>query len=518
MDKRELEMYKLEDAVKALLENTPIKQIARRQKISKNTVKKYRNQLESILSEKPWIRNDLKEIMTEFRNYRKKERYSENHGWLETNEKLVDELALECNNYVRLLQVLHEKGFHGSYSSLMRYVVKNSAVKGRPIFRIESKPGEIAQVDFGYAGRIYDEISGKVIKAYVFVMVLGFSRDAYYEIVRNQDIRTWCLCHIHAFEHFGSVPRIIVPDNLKSAIIKAAYCDPLPNRSYSDLAKHYSFQIDPCIAGVPEHKGKVESGVKYVKNNFLPLRTFKNFTDANRQLEEWNQIYARVRIHGTTMRKPAELFIAFEKAALLPLTTERFEIPIYKNLKVGRDIHIQFDKAYYSVPYGLRGKYVLGRKTESQVAIFYDNELVAVHFPIFAGKRRTNKDHYPPDTGRYMEWDTEYCLIEAGKVGVNTRRIVHSLLKEEVIRNLRSAQNIIRLQKKYGEERLEAACTRAVYFGNYDYYSIKTILEKELDKRNDIFSPPERKLSDVYARSMDELLNREVIDGNACAN
>lgn len=257
-------MYKLEDAVKALLENTPIKQIARRQKISKNTVKKYRNQLESILSEKPWIRNDLKEIMTEFRNYRKKKRYSENHGWLESHEKLVDELALECDNYVRLLQVLQEKG---------------------------------------YAGRIYDEISGKEIKAYVFVMVFGFSRDAFYEIVRSQDIQTWCLCHIHAFEHFGGVPGMIIPDNLKSAIIKAAYCDPLPNRSYSDLAKHYGFQIDPCIAGVPEHKGKVESGVKYVKNNFLPLRTFKNFTDANRQLEEWNQTYARVRIHGTTMRK-----------------------------------------------------------------------------------------------------------------------------------------------------------------------------------------------------------------------
>ena len=518
MDQRELDMYKLEDAVKALLENTPIKQIARRQKISKNTVKKYRNQLESIMAEKPWIRNDLSEIMTEFRNYRKKERYSENHGWLESHEMLVDDLALKCDNYVRLLQVLQEKGFSGSYSSLMRYVEKNSAVKGRPIFRIESKPGEIAQVDFGYAGKIYDEISGKEIKAYVFVMVLGFSRDAYYEIVRSQDIQTWCLCHIHAFEHFGGVPRIVIPDNLKSAIIKAAYCDPLPNRSYSDLAKHYGFQIDPCIAGVPEHKGKVESGVKYVKNNFLPLRAFKNFSDANRQLEEWNRTVARIRVHGTTKQIPAELFKKVEKAVLLPLNTERFEIPIYKNLKVGRDIHIQFNKAYYSVPYGLRGEYVIGRKTESQVAIFFDNELVAVHFPIFAGKRRTNKDHYPPDTGRYMEWDTEYCLRESGKVGVNTRRIVSSLLEKEVIRNLRSAQNIIRMQKKYGEERLEAACTRAVYFGNHDYYSIKTILEKELDKRNDIFSPPERKLSDTYARSLDELLTGEVHHGNARAN
>jgi len=399
----------------------------------------------------------------------------------------------------------------------MRYIVKNATVKGRAIFRIESNPGEIAQVDFGYAGKIFDEISKKEIKAYVFVMVLGFSRDAYFEIVKSQDIKTWSLCHIHAFEHFGGVPKIIVPDNLKSAIIKAAYCDPLPNRSYSDLAKHYGFQIDPCIAGVPEHKGKVESGVKYVKNNFLPLRTFKNFTDANKQLEEWNRTVARVRIHGTTQRRPVDLFNSIEKQTLLTLNTERFEIPVYKRLKVGRDIHIQFDKAYYSVPYTLRGEYVLGRKTESQVAVFYENELIAVHFPAYSGKRRTNKDHYPADTGRYMEWDTEYCLKEAGKVGINTRRIVHSLLKDEVIRNLRSAQNIIRLQKKYGCERLENACTRAVFYGNNTYHSIKNILEQELDKRNDLFSHPEQELSDTYARSIDELIN-EVCHGNTCAN
>ncbi|RDG29608.1 IS21 family transposase, partial [Oceanispirochaeta sp. M1] len=285
MDKRELAMYKLEDAVKALLDNTPIKQIARQQRVSKNTVKKYRNHLEDVLNEKPWIRGDIQEIMSEFRTVRKKERFSENHGWLETNADLIDELSAECENYVRLFQVLQdEKGFAGSYSSLMRYVSKNNIFKDRPVFRIESKPGELAQVDFGSIGKIYDELSEKEIKAYVFVMVLGYSRDAYYEIVRSQNIQTWCECHVHAFEHFGGVVKIIIPDNLKSAIIKAAYCDPLPNRSFADCANHYGFQIDPCLPGVPEHKGKVESGVKYVKNNFIPLRKFRNFSDANRQL------------------------------------------------------------------------------------------------------------------------------------------------------------------------------------------------------------------------------------------
>jgi transposase len=510
-------MYRIEDAVKALLDNTPIKQIARQQKISKNTVKKYRRNLEAIRDVKPWLTN-IDEIMEEFRSSRKKERYSENHGWIEKNTELVAELSTRCDNYIRLFQVLQEKGFKGSYSSLQRYVAKSNSDKDRPVFRIETKPGEIAQVDFGYIGRIYDEDAGEKIKAYVFVMVLGFSRDAYYEIVRKQDIHTWCECHVHAFEHFNGVPRVVIPDNLKSAIIKAAYCDPLPNKSYADLAKHYGLQIDPCLPRTPEHKGKVESGVKYVKNNFVPLRDFKDFSDANNQLQEWNETIARNRIHGTTRQKPAHLFNEYEQAELKPLPTVRFEIPVWKRLKVYRDIHIQFDKAYYSVPHDLRGQYVEARKTPAQVAVFFDNELVAVHFPASPGKRMTNRDHYPAEIGRYMEWDTDYCTQEASKIGRHTHTIISSMLNEEAIRNLRSAQNIIRLKKKFGTQRLEAACSRAVHYGSYTYGSVKNILERELDKQETAVPVHEKQLSSAYARGIDELINKEITNGNICTN
>jgi transposase len=518
MDKREIDMYRIEDTVRALLDNMPIKQIARKQRISKNTIKKYRRILEGILNEKPWLKNNIDEIMSEIRSLRGKERYSENHGWLDVNTELINELSTQCDNYVRLFQVLQGKGFAGSYSSLQRYVAKSNIFKDRPVFRIETKPGEIAQVDFGYIGRIYDEERGEKVKAYVFVIVLGFSRDAYYEIVRSQDIQTWCECHVHAFEHFNGVPRIIIPDNLKSAIIKAAYCDPLPNKSYADLAKHYGFQIDPCLPGTPEHKGKVESGVKYVKNNFVPLREFKNFSDANSQLQQWNQTTARNRIHGTTRQKPAHLFSEYEQTELKPLTTIRFEIPVWKRLKVYRDIHIQFDKAYYSVPHELRGEYVESRKTRSQVAVFHANKLVAVHLPASPGKRRTNRDHYPAEIGRYMEWDTDYCTQEALKIGSYTHKIISSMLTEEAIRNLRSAQNIIRLKKKFGTERLEAACRRAVHYGSYKYGSVKNILERELDRQDDFISYQDDQLSSVYARSIDELINKEIKSGNIYTN
>lgn len=508
MDKREVTMYKLQNIIEDLLANVSKKRIARVRRIARNTVKKYEKILIKILIQNPEIRNNIYKIMDEFRKIREEERYSENFGWLVKNNEMVELLASECNNYVRLIEVLREKGFSGSYASLLRYITKNIANSEKPICRIETTAGEIAQVDFGYAGRIFDEEKQELVKAYIFVMVLCYSRDAYYEIVKSQDIENWCNCHIHAFEHFGGVPKVIIPDNLKSAIIKASFCDPLANKSYADLAKHYGFQIDPCLPGTPEHKGKVEAGVKYVKNNFIPLRTFADFHDANNQLQDWNENIARQRIHGTTRRKPIELFTMYEKKALQPLEVSRFEIPVWKSLKVYRDIHIQFDKAYYSVPHELRGKYVSARKTASQVTIFYENKLVAAHSPAKPGKRRTNEDHYPPNARKYMQYDSDYCLKKAREIGNNVFAVVQNMLNEEVIRNLRSAQNIIRMEKKYSRIRVDAACKRAVFFGNYSYGGIKNILEKELDKQNYFFLEEKESkiLNSSYARNIKELL------------
>ena len=116
---------------------------------------------------------------------------------------------------------LQEYGFTGSYSSLLRYINKNREQRAAPVYRIETKPGEYAQVDFGYLGKIYYPESGKEVKAWVFVLVLCYSRHAYYEIVKNQKVETWCACHIHAFEYFSGVPKILIPDNLKSGVLTA---------------------------------------------------------------------------------------------------------------------------------------------------------------------------------------------------------------------------------------------------------------------------------------------------------
>ena len=516
MKKRELEMYKIKEIVEAIIQGRPIKSIARRAKISKNTVKKYRNIYEKIINKNNSIKDNIELIMKEFNSARKLDRYSLNFGWLKNNNELLNEMIIESKNYNILIEQLKNRGFKGSYSSLLRYINKTNIFNNeKPAMRIETKPGEIAQVDFGSVGLIWDETTKKKIKAYVFVMTLGFSRHSYYEIVKNQKIETWCNCHIHAFQYFNGVVKTVIPDNLKSAVIKASFLDPILNNSYKDLAKHYSFQVDPCLPGTPEHKGKVESGVKYVKNNFIPFKNFFNFADANKQLSEWNETKAKLRIHGTTRKMPIELFNRYEKNELTSLPNSFFEIPIYKNLKVYRDIHIQFDKAYYSVPYEYNGKNVLARKTASQMTIFYENKLIATHIPVEPGKRSTNNDHLPKNQYKYIKEDKDYCLNQAQKIGNNTHIIIRNMLITNPLRNLRGAQNVLRLSKKYGKERLENACKRAVFFGNNNYYSIKSILEKAIDKQLFLFfdlnkNVIEKKLNDKYAKNLKEYLT-EVI-------
>lgn len=509
-------MEKLRSILKGLFEKEKIKALARRTGVSKNTIKSYRALLEKIREKHPCVAFDFESVYEILKDIRKQER-SINFSWLNENIELVKKKLTACKNLVRIHEVLKEKGFAGSYSSLTRYVNKQKDAEESPIVRIETLPGEYAQVDFGSIGKIYDPKTGQERKAYVFVMTLCFSRHAYYEIVKEQNLSNWIYCHIHAFEYFGGIPQVIIPDNLKSAIIKASFTDPKMNKTYSECARHYGFQVDPCIQGMPEHKGKVESGVKYVKNNFMPLRTFSSFEHANRKLGEWNEEKASIRIHGTTRKRPIDLFNEFEKKKLKTLPVFRYEIACWKELKLHKDIHVNFDYSYYSAPYEYMGSYLWCRGTKYKIEIFNAyNEKIADHKRVPKGKRSTNYDHYPPEKVKYMKSTTDWCKKKAEEIGKNALKIITRLLDQEPIRNLRGAQHILWLIAKYSPYRLEKACERALYFNNYTYHGIKNILEKELDKQLLLFKEQNhiQKLDACYARDITRILKEEEAHGN----
>jgi transposase len=345
------------------------------------------------------------------------------------------------------------------------------------------EPGEAAQLDFGSGPMLVHPATGKLTRTHFFVMTLCHSRHQYAEIVWDQKVETWLRCHRNAFEFFGGLPGTVTIDNLKSAITRACFNDPIVQRSYEEFARRWGFRIEPCKPRTPRHKGRVESGVKYVKGAFLPLRQFRHLRDANHQLLEWVLGEAGNRVHGTTHEMPLRAFAEREREALRDLPDPRPEVVAWAIAKLHDNCHVTFEKSYYSAPYRLINQQLQLRVGERLVELHHEDECVAVHPRAERpGTFRTNTEHYPPEKVAYLMKTPQWCLRQALNVGPSCHRVVSALLSDGVVKRLAGAQGILGgLQKKYGPKRLETACERALEFENIGYGAIKSILEKGLD-------------------------------------
>jgi len=381
--------------------------------------------------------------------------------------------------------LVRKYGYTGSYSSVRRYLQSVAAVNPTATTVLDFEPGDVAQVDFGAGPVITDAHSGESFKTWVFVMVLAWSRHQYAELVRDQKVETWLGCHRRAFEWFGGVVARVTIDNPKCAITKACYHDPEVQRSYADCAEDYGFLINALPPREPKKKGIVESGVKYVKANFFPLKDFRGLGDANRQLQEWVMGTAGNRTHGTTHEKPLTRFTETEKHLLQPLPDSPPELARWSKVKVHGDCHVQHEKCRYSVPYRLVGQSLWLRAAETTVRIYRDQELAAIHPRLVRpGQRATVPEHMPPEAQAYRMQDPQWCLRQAEQVGPACHALIDQLFADRVLDNLRGAQGIVNFRKRYGPTRLEAAATRALAYASPTYRTIKTILENGLDQQD----------------------------------
>jgi transposase len=381
-----------------------------------------------------------------------------------------------------LWQILRDNhGFTGSYSSVTRFVHRLEPDTPEACVRIETAPGEEAQVDFGYAGEHVDGRTGESRRAWAFVMTLSYSRHQYVELVFDQKVETWVALHVRAFEFFGGVPRRVVPDNLKAAVVRASFHDPEIQRSYRELDEHYGFTVAPCRPATPEHKGKVESGVHYVKRNALAGRFFPNVEAANEYLRQWIMTRAGTRDHGTTHEAPLAR-VEVERPALLPLPVVRYEPAVWKVVKLHPDCHVSFEKSCYSAPHRLVGRKLLLRATAGRVEIYHEHERVASHSRApEPGQRVTNAVHYPPTHLAGFLASPVRLREQAAAVGKATAELVGKMLEEKPVDRLRAAQGILNFQKRYGPARLEAACRRALVFGEASYRTVRSILRQGLE-------------------------------------
>jgi transposase len=399
-----------------------------------------------------------------------------------------------------------EHDYAGTYSSVRRFVQVLEPTQPDATIRIERQPGEEVQVDFGYAGLMFDA-DGQVRRAWAFVMTLAYSRHQYIEFVFDQRVETWLLCHQHAFEYFGGVPRKVVLDNLKAGIVQACFDEPQVQRAYRDCAEHYGFLIAPCRVREPQEKGKVESGVHYVARNFLAGRDPTALTINNVKVRAWIEQIAGTRDHGTTHWQPLVQFKAMEQAALLALPATPFEIATWKQAKLHRDCYVQFDRAYYSAPVRYVGQVLWVRGDAQTLRIYADYTLLAT-FPRATrpGQRQTNLDHLPIAKADALTLTPERCQAEAAQIGVATQQVVQQWLDDRPLDRLRTVRKLLRLAETYTPGRLEQACARALRFETAAYRSIKQILHKGLEADISLALPLPDSPPPLFARTTQELL------------
>jgi transposase len=351
------------------------------------------------------------------------------------------------------------------------------------------KAGEKLFVDFsGKKPEYTDPKTGEKIECELFVAVLGASSCTYAEATPSQELPYWISCHIHAFDFFQGVPHITVPDNLRSAVTKPCRYEAEVNRTYLELADHYDTVVIPARSAKPQDKAKVEVGVRFVQTWILGRlrnRQFFSIEQLNNAikilLKELND--RKLQIVGESRR---ELFLSIDKPALKPLPAKPYELSEWKKARVNIDYHIQFKKCFYSVPYTLVQQQVDVRATRNIVEIFFKGKRVASHIRVYRkGKAQTKIEHMPKKHQKHLQWTPSRIIAWGTKAGPKTKELMEEIINSEwhPALSYRRCLGILRLGKKYGNERLEAACDRALSLKINSYRSVKNILENGFEKK-----------------------------------
>lgn len=351
--------------------------------------------------------------------------------------------------------------------------------------------GEKLFVD--YAGDtvpvIIDRISGETRPAQIFVAVMGASSFTYAEATWSQALQDWISAHTHAFAAIGGIPKFLVPDNTKVAVIKACRYDPQINRTYAEMADHYGIGILPARPRKPRDKAKVEACVLIVERYLLGRlrhRRFYSLGELNQAIQEMlvniNELRPLRRL-GVTRR---HLLEELDRPALKPLPVEPYVYAEWRLRRAGLDYHIDVEGHYYSVPYRFAKEELSVRLTTRMVEVFRKGERIAVHLRNSGNHKHTTiKEHMPSSHRRFADWSLERIHRDAAAVGVSTEMLCKLILesRHHPEQGFRACIGIIRLVKSYGRDRVEAACLRALEIGARTYGSVKSILANNLDRQ-----------------------------------
>ncbi|MDP2731035.1 MAG: IS21 family transposase [Dehalococcoidales bacterium] len=359
------------------------------------------------------------------------------------------------------------------------------------VMRQEHRAGEKLFIDYCDGLSLVDPFTGEIILTQLFLAVWGASNYTYAEATLSQTLPEWIRSHVHAFEYFHCIPRVLVPDNIKSGVSKACKYEPELNPTYTDMAEHYGCAVLPARPYRPRDKAKVEVGVLIAQRWILAVlrhRTFYSLVEINAAIREClERLNSRLLRHAKKSRR--ELFDTLDYPSALPLPLRPYEYAEWIKARVNFDYHIEVDDHYYSIPFQLLHERLDVRQTATTIEAFHKGKRIAAHVRSYVkGGYTTLKEHMPPQHRAYAEWSPARFIQWAGKIGEATARLVEQILAGRIYQEqaFRSCMGIIQLGRSYEPERVEAASQRALKYKTYSYRSMKAILSGRLDQRQDI--------------------------------
>jgi transposase len=389
--------------------------------------------------------------------------------------------------------LLEREGIRVPYSSLHRFATQHCGFQDRRRLTVrvaEVAPGELAEVDFGRLGLVWDPATGRRRVLHALIVTLVHSRHQYVHVTHSQKLPDLIEGLEDAWEFFGGVALRVVLDNLKAAVTKADRYAPIFQRTFDEYARHRGFVIDAALPRHATGKPHVERGVQYLRESFFRGEQWLGRDHVQREAVRWCREVAGTRTHGTTRKRPLAVFENVEKPALRPLERSRFDPPTWARCKVHPDHHIQFQKAIYSVPTRHVGQSVWVRGDSKLIRIFVDGECVKTHERVAEGCRSTDYRDYPPERAAYAMRDPERVIREARRQGKHVGRFAEQLLAGPFPwAKLRQAQKLLRLGHKYGFPRVDQACRRALAFDLVNTKRLERIVVHGLEPPGDPAAP-----------------------------
>lgn len=371
------------------------------------------------------------------------------------------------------------------------YYIQQDEQKRRATMHINRKPGEQVEVDWaGDPAHIIDPDTGEITDAYIFVGAMTYSQYAYVEAFINEKQQAWITAHIHMYEFFGGVAKILVPDNCKTAVVhNGGWYNQQVNTIYHEMAEHYGTAIIPARVRAPKDKPNAEGSVGNISTWItaaLRNEQFFSLTELNRAIREKLKAY-NANLFQKKEGSRFSLFHDEELPLLASLPATPYELAEWKQATVQFNYHISIDGMLYSIPYEYIKRKVDVRVTDKTIEVFYNHNRISSHRRLFGrkGQYSTILEHMPEDHQKYLEWNGDRFRKWAERIGTNTYRVTNAILTSKRVeqQSYKSCMGLLKLADKYSVERLEAACEKALtYTATPSYKSIINILTTGQDK------------------------------------